>query len=169
MRKLVMAATAAFAIGLVAVSSAEAQEQEAEAHGEMGKMADSHWMKGTMTPPDSESMDVKYELVKGDDGVKGWIVGDDDGEEIRIAMKDLTWEGDYVSYNWSPPDQASLVISCKLMKQDDGAFAGDCTDNGAEGKTGQMTMAPMKAMDSDAAEKMEAQKKKMKEMDETDG
>ena len=141
MRKLVLTVITIAAMVAIAAPSASAQEKDAHMKGEM---AESHWMKGTMTPPEGEAMDIKYELKKGEDGMKGWIVGDDDGEEVRIAMKDLKWEGDYMTYNWSPPDEAGLVISCKLMKQDDGGFAGDCTDNQDESRTGQMTVAPMK-------------------------
>jgi hypothetical protein len=60
-------------------------------------------------------------------------------------------DGDYVNYSWSPPDEADLVISCSLMKQADGGFAGDCTDGGEEGRTGQMTIAPMEGMNPCAA------------------
>jgi len=42
-------------------------------------------------------------------------------------------DGDYLNYNWSPPDDASLVISCSPKKQAEGGFAGDCKDNGEEG------------------------------------
>ena len=42
-------------------------------------------------------------------------------------------DGDYLNYNWSPPDDASLVISRSLKKQAEGGFAGDCKDNGEEG------------------------------------
>ena len=104
------------------------------------KAMKSHMMKGTMTPPGQEAMDIGYKFTKGDEGLKGWIVGEAEGEKYEIAMKDISWGEDYVSYSWSPPDEASLVISCNLKKQDDGGFAGDCTD-GEE--IGQMTIAAM--------------------------
>ena len=90
--------------------------------------------------------------------MKGWIVAEGmEGEQVKIEMNDLSMGADYVSYNWSPPDEASTVISCNLKKQDDGGYAGDCTDNAEEGRTGQMTIAPM-----EQPEKMEKKEKKEK-------
>jgi len=155
MRKLLMAAVAMMLMAVVAAPSAVAQEAEkAAAEKKMEKaekMSKSRWMKGTMTPPDQESMDVAYEMTRGEDGMKGWIVAEGmEGEKVKIEMKDLSMGADYVSYNWSPPDDASTVISCNLEKQDDGGYAGDCTDSGEEGRTGQMTIAPMEKMNPDA-------------------
>lgn len=149
MRKLVLAVVALVAMSLVTVPSALAQEAEkADAEKKMEKAekmekkaGEAHWMEGTMTPPDQESMDIEYAFKKTEDGPQGWIVVDADGETTKVEMKDLTWDDDHVSYNWSPPSDAGTVISCNLMKQDDGGWAGDCTDNGEEGRTGQMTIA----------------------------
>jgi len=174
MKKLVMAAVAMLVMSLIAVPSAVAQEAEkAEKAAKMEKMEkaekmekmekDGHWMKGTMIPPGEEAIEIAYVVQKGEYGPKGWIVADEDGEKIKIEMRDLSMDGDYINYNWSPPDEASLVITCSLKKQADGGFAGDCTDNGDEGNTGQMTVAPM---DHGAAGMKE---KKMKEKKPSDG
>ena len=72
----------------------------------------SHWLKGTMTPPGGETIEIAYEVAMGEQGPKGWIVADgDDGEQMKIAMKDLSMDGDYVNYSWSPPDEADLDAS----------------------------------------------------------
>jgi hypothetical protein len=150
MRKLVMAAVATLMMSFVAAPSAVAQETEKEANKEYAEKAEkmekeakeAHWMKGTMTPPGQAPIDIKYAFTKGEDGPKGWIVAEDDGETIKIEMSDLSWDDDYVSYNWSP-DEASVLISCNLQKQEDGSYAGDCTDDSEAGATGQMTIAPM--------------------------
>lgn len=157
MRQLVMAAVAMMVMTVVAAPSAVAQEAEKAAKKmekmeKMEQMEKSHWMKGTMTPPGQEAIEIAYEVTKGEYGPTGWIVTEEDGEKIKIEMRDLSMDGDYINYNWSPPDEASLVITCSLEKQADGGFAGDCTDNGDEGKTGQMTVAPMAAMNPCAAD-----------------
>ena len=157
MRKLVMAAVAMMLMAVVAAPSAVAQEAEkaaaekkmekAEKMERAEKMSKSRWMKGTMTPPDQEAMEIAYEMTRDEHGMKGWIVAEGmEGEKVKIEMKDLSMGADYVSYNWSPPDDANTVISCNLEKQDDGGYAGDCTDSGEEGRTGQMTIAPMEEM-----------------------
>ena len=170
MRKLVMAAVAMLVMSFVAVPSAVAQEtKEVKDKKETKQMKEkSHWMKGTMTAPGEEAVEVAYAVEMGDYGPKGWIVADgEDGEKVKIEMKDLSMDGDYVNYKWSPPDEASLVITCSLKKQADGGFAGDCNDNQEEGSTGQMTIAPMGDMNPCAAEGME--KKEMKEMNPCSG
>lgn len=154
MRKLVLAVAALFVTAAIAVPSADAQEYEKDHE----KKAKSHMMKGTMTGPEGDSHDVGYAISWGEEGAEGWIVAEEDGEKYKIAMNDLTMDGDYITYNWSPPDEADLVISCNLQKQDDGGYAGDCTDNQEEGRTGQMTVAPMEAMNPCSPEEM----KKMK-------
>jgi hypothetical protein len=152
MRKLVLAAVALVAMSLVTVPSALAQEVEkADAEKKMEqakkmekKAKEAHWMKGTMAAPDSEPVDIKYAFKKTEEGAKGWIVAEDDeGETVKMEMRDLSWGDDQVTYNWSPPDQDALVISCALTKQDDGGYGGNCMDNQEEGRTGQMTIAPM--------------------------
>jgi hypothetical protein len=148
MKKLLLGMTAMMVMAVVAAPSASAQEAEkADAEKKMEKMEgeakDVHWMKGTMTPPDQETMDISYKVTKSEKGVKGWIVAEADGEKREIPMNDIKWGDDYVSYSWGMPDNADLVISCNLMKQDDGGYAGDCTDNAEDGRTGQMTIAPM--------------------------
>ena len=144
MRKLVMAAVAMLVMAVVAAPSADAQEY--------GDKAKSHWMKGTMTPPGAEAVEVAYEVAMGEYGPKGWIVADgEDGEKVKIEMKDLKMDGDYVSYSFSPPDADNLVVSCSLKKQSDGGFAGNCKDNEDEGRMGQMTIAPMEGMNPCAA------------------
>jgi len=154
MRKLVMAAVAMLAMSFVAAPSAVAQEMEnpcaAKKMDKMGEKA--HWMKGTMTAPGSEAVEIAYAVEMGESGLTGWIVADgEDGEKVKMEMKDLSMDGDYVNYNWSPPDEASLVVTCSLKKQADGGFAGDCKDNQEEGRTGQMTIAPMEGMNPCAA------------------
>ncbi len=174
MRKLVLAAVAMMVMAIVAAPSSVAQEAEkaekAEATEKMEKMEKmkerSHMMKGTMTAPGEETVKIGYVLAKEEQGAKGWIVMEEDGEKAKIEMRDLAMDGDYFNYNWSPPEEADLVITCSLKKQSDGGFAGDCTDNQEEGRTGQMTMAPMEAMNPCAAEMKE---KKMKEKDPSDG
>jgi hypothetical protein len=152
MRKLVLAAGAVLALSLVAAPSIVAQEAEkADAEKKMEKAekmetkaADVHWMKGTMTGPESEPEDIKYAFQKTEDGAKGWIVAEnDEGETVKMEMRDLSWSEDEVTYNWSPPNMDALVISCSLAKHDDGSYGGNCTDNQEEGRTGQMTIAPM--------------------------
>jgi len=145
MRKLVLAAVAMLVMSFVAAPSAVAQDMK-----KVEKK--SHWMKGTMTAPGEEAVQVAYEVAMGENGAKGWIVADgEDGEKVKIEMKDLSMDGNYVNYSWSPPEEANLVISCSLKKQADGGFAGDCTDNQEEGRTGQMTIAPMEGMNPCAA------------------
>lgn len=173
MRKLVMAALALVAMSLVAVPSAMAQEvekaaaekkmEQAEKKMEKAekmetKAEDVHWMKGTMAGPNSEARDIKYAFKKTDEGAMGWIVAEnDEGETVKMEMRDLSWGEDQVTYHWSPPEQDELVISCSLMKQDDGGYGGDCTDNQEEGRTGRMTMATMEKMEK--PEKMEKKEK----------
>jgi hypothetical protein len=148
MKKLFMAAAAMMVMSIVAAPSASAQEMKDDK--DMAKK--SHWMKGTMTPPGGEAIEIAYEVAMGEQGPKGWIVADgDDGEKTKIAMKDLSMDGSYVNYNWSPPDNEDVVISCSLRKQADGGFAGDCKDNEEDGRTGQMTIAPMEGMNPCAA------------------
>ena len=146
MRKLFMAAVAMLVMSFVAVPSAVAQETEKP--DKMEKMEKkSRWMKGTMTPPGGEAMEVSYAFKRGEEGRQGWIVAEgEDGEKIKVEMKDLSMDGDYLTYNWSPEGEASLVISCSLEKQADGGFAGDCEDNQEDGRTGQMTIEPMEKM-----------------------
>ena len=145
MRKLVLAAVAMLVMSFVAAPSAVAQEMK-----KMDKK--SHWMQGTMIAPGAEAVEVAYEVAMGEYGAKGWIVTDgEDGEKVKIEMKDLSMDGDYVNYSWSPPDNADLVISCSLKKQADGGFAGNCKDNEEDGRTGQMTIAPMEGMNPCAA------------------
>ncbi len=154
MRKLVLAAVAMLVMSFVAVPSAVAQETVNPcAAKKMEKMGQkSHWMKGTMTAPGAEAVEVAYEVAMGEYGAKGWIVTDgDDGEKVKIEMKSLKMDGDYVNYSWSPADNADLVISCSLKKQADGGFAGNCKDNEEDGRTGQMTIAPMAGMNPCAA------------------
>jgi hypothetical protein len=154
MKKLVMAAVAMMVLAVVAVPSAVAQETEkmdkTEKMEKMGQQ--SHMMKGTMTAPDEEAVEIGYVLAKGEYGPEGWIVVEEDGEKTKIEMRDLSMDGDYVNYNWSPPDNADLVITCSLKKQSDGGFAGNCKDNEEERRTGQMTMAPMGEMNPCAAQ-----------------
>ena len=162
MRKMVMAALAFVAMSLVTVPSAMAQEAEkAAAEKKMeqakkmekaekmeAKAKDVHWMKGTMAAPDSDPVDIQYAFKKTEEGPVGWIVAEDDeGEQVKMEMRDLSWGDEGVTYNWSPPDQVELVVSCSLMKQDDGGYGGTCTDNQEEGRTGQMTMAAMEKME----------------------
>lgn len=150
MRKLVMAAVALMLAGAIAAPTVVAQE------------SGTHWMKGTMTAPGQETVEVAYEMGKGDHGATGWIVADgDDGEKVRIEMQDISMDGDYLNYSWSPPDEANLVISCSLKKQADGGFAGNCHDNRDESRTGQMTIAPMAGMNPCAANPCAADMKKM--------
>jgi len=151
MRKLVMAAVAMLVMSFVAVPSAVAQETEKS--DKMEKMEKkSRWMKGTMTSPGGEPVEIAYEMTRSENGRMGWIVAEgDDGEKVKMEMKELSMEGDYLNYNWSPPGEASLVISCSLKKQAEGGFAGDCKDNQEEGRTGQMTIAPMEGMNPCAA------------------
>jgi len=145
MRKLVMATVAMLVMSSVAAPSTVAQEMK-----KMNKKP--HTMKGTMTAPGAEAVEIAYKVSMGEDGAMGWIVADgEDGEKVKIEMKDLSMDGDYVNYSWSPPDEADLVISCSLKKQADGGFAGDCTEIGEEGRTGQMTIAPMEGMNPCAA------------------
>jgi len=144
MRKLVMAVVALMVMAVIAAPSADAQEY--------GDKAKSHWMKGTMTPPDQETMEIAYEMSWGDHGAKGWIVADgEDGEKVKIEMKDISMDGDYLNYTFTPPDNADLVVSCSLKKQSDGGFAGTCNDNEEDGRRGKMTMAPMGGMNPCAA------------------
>ena len=116
-----------------------------------------------MTPPDQEAMEIAYVFAKEESGAKGWIIVEEDGEKTKVEMRDLAMDGDYLNYNWSPPDDASTVVTCSLKKQADGGYAGDCTDNQEEGRTGQMTMAPMDSGDAEMKEK------KMKEKKPSDG
>lgn len=157
MKKLLLGMTAMMVMAVVAAPSASAQEAEkADAEKKMEKMEkmegeakDVHWMKGTMTGPDSEPENVKYAFKKTDDGAKGWIVAqNDEGETVKMEMRDLSWDDDTVTYNWSPPDRDDLVISCSLHTQDDGGYGGTCTDNQEESRTGQMTIAPMENEES---------------------
>ncbi len=171
MRKLVMAVVGLMVMAVVATPSAVAQDAEKEYAADKTKKMEqmkerSHWMKGTMTPPGEEPMEIGYVLAKEESGPKGWIVVEEDGEKTKVEMRDLSMDGDYVNYNWSPPDDASTVITCSLKKQADGGFAGDCKDNQEEGRTGQMTMAPMDAMNPCAAEMKTMKDKEMKEMKE---
>ena len=166
MRQLVMAALALVAMSVVTAPSAMAQEAEkAAAEKKMEKAAkmeakakDMHWMKGTMTAPNAEPVDIQYAFQKTEEGPMGWIVAEDDeGEKVKMEMRDLSWGDEGVTYSWSPPDQEELVITCSLMKHDDGGYGGDCTDNQEEGRTGQMTIAAMEKM-----EKKEGTEKKEK-------
>ena len=151
MRNLVLAAVALVAMSIVTVPSAMAQEAEkadaekkAEKMEAKAKAQDVHWMKGTMTAPESDPVDISYAFKRTEEGRMGWIVAEDDeGEKVKMEMRDLSWGDGQLTYNWSPPDEASLVVTCSLKKQADGGFAGDCKDNQEEGRTGQMTMAPM--------------------------
>lgn len=162
MRKLGMALTAAFAMALLAAPAIQAQEPEKEQAMDVEKKkamemekahehAHEHEMKlktleGTMTPPDQETMEITYEMGWNEDGAKGWIVGtDESGEPMRHEMTDLVMEGDNLSYQFSP--DGTMIVSCTLTKQEDGGFAGDCTDDQAEGRTGKMTVAPPKEME----------------------
>lgn len=151
MRKLLLGMTAMMVMAVVAAPSANAQEAEKadaekkmEKTEKMEKAKDVHWMKGTMAAPESDPVDISYAFKKTEEGPKGWIVTEDDeGEKVKMEMRDLSWGDDQVTYNWSPPDQDGLVISCSLHTQDDGGYGGTCTDNQEEGRTGQMTIAPM--------------------------
>lgn len=107
-----------------------------------------HMHYGTMTGPDGDSMDIKYEMSHSDDGVVGaFIVETPDGQEYRLEMHDLSVSEEMVTYYWSPPG-ADIMITCELASDGEGGWAGDCTDNG-EGDTGQMTMGPMMDHDMD--------------------
>jgi hypothetical protein len=178
MRKFATALLAVVAAAAFAVPSAVAQEEQAKEHAEehakeytkeyAGEHAEkhgdmkAHTMKGTMTPPESETMDIMYEMSWGEDGPMGWIVAanPEGGEDTRIEMKAIKMEGDYLTYSFTPPDEETdFVVSCKLMKQDDGGFAGDCKNNKEEDRTGHMTVAPMKEMANPCAGEMEMKKK----------
>jgi hypothetical protein len=107
-----------------------------------------HVHHGTMTGPDGDSMDVIYEMSHTDDGVAGqFVVVAPDGQEYRLEMHDLSVSKEMVTYYWTPPG-GDLMISCELASDDEGGWAGDCTDN-EDGETGQMSMGPMMDHDMD--------------------
>ncbi len=103
---------------------------------------EAHYHLGTMTPPDQETMDIKYMMSMADGEHMAWLVIDADGEEVKIEMTDLAMNEGIVTYSWSPPD-ADMTISCELESVEDGGWAGDCMSDSDEGGIGQMTMGPM--------------------------
>lgn len=41
-----------------------------------------------------------------------------------------------------------MLVGARSMRVDDGGYGGTCTDNQEEGRTGQMTIAPMENEES---------------------
>ncbi len=89
-----------------------AQDTADQKHDEK-EAFEAHYHLGTMTPPDQETMDIKYMMSMADGEHMAWIVIDADGEEVKIAMMDLAMNEGVVTYNWPPPD-SDVTISCEL-------------------------------------------------------
>jgi hypothetical protein len=123
-----------------AQDTADQKHEEKEAFTE-------HFHLGTMTPPDLETMDIKYVMSMADGEHMAWLVIDADGEEVRIQMMDLAMNEGVVTYTWSPPD-SDETISCELESVEEGGWAGDCIGDDEDGDIGQMTMGPMMNHDS---------------------
>ena len=123
-----------------------AQDTDDQKHEEKEAFTQHHHL-GTMTPPDQETMDIKYVMSMDDGEHTAWIVVEADGEEVKIQMMDLAMNEGVVTYSWSPPD-SDAIISCELASVEDGGWAGDCISDDDDGDIGQMTMGPM-MMDHD--------------------
>lgn len=107
-----------------------------------------YYHTGTMTPPNQETMDVKYVMSMVDGEHTAWIVTEAWGEDVKIEMMDLQMNQGVVSYAWSPPD-SDVIISCELESVDDGGWAGDCISDDNDQDIGRMTMGPMMNHDAD--------------------
>jgi len=125
-----------------------AQDTADQKHEEKEAFAE-HYHLGTMTPPDQETMDIKYVMSMADGEHTAWLVVDAAGDELKIPMMDLAMDEGVVTYSWSPPD-SDVTISCELESVEDGGWAGDCIGDDEDGGIGQMTMGQMMNHDADS-------------------
>lgn len=89
---------------------------------------------GTMTPPGNPTVDVTF-AVSYENGNLAIVLSVPQAN-MTAPFHDVELEDDALSFWWEP----GVRVDCKLTRQDDGSFAGDCSDGG--GGTGQLTMVP---------------------------
>jgi len=166
MRPNIVRFISALLLVVIMAPQAFAQDTDEQEH-EKKEAFEAHYHLGTMTPPDQETMDIKYMMSMDDGEHMAWLVFDADGAEVKVEMMDLEMNEGVVSYSWSPPD-ADMTISCELESDDDGGWAGDCLSDSDEGGIGQMTMGPMMNHDSDSHADHESDEDKHAEHDDDD-
>ncbi len=88
---------------------------------------------GTITPPGTPSFDVTYEVAADDDSLT--ITLNSQGDAFRF--RDIAVHEDRIEFVWTAGGEE---VACKLMKREDGAYEGDCTDE--DGVSGQLVMVP---------------------------
>jgi len=90
---------------------------------------------GTMTPPNGETSDVKYEVEIIGDSLSITLISAAMG---NFPLQDIQLEKGKLVFSWNP----GLQIDCSLNLQNDGRYEGQCIDAN-EGK-GKLTMVPPK-------------------------
>lgn len=90
---------------------------------------------GTVTPPEATTTPVTFN-VKADD--KAITIQIDAGEHGSFPASDVAFAGTKLSFTFTPGPK----LLCVLKIQDDGSFAGECTEE--NGPAALITMVPPK-------------------------
>jgi hypothetical protein len=93
---------------------------------------------GSITPPNSGSVQVTFDVVMAGDTTKitakGTPAGDLPFSNVRVAADRVTFSFD-----------VGTIVSCTLMTQENGGYKGNCLDS--NGDTGVIEMLPPKKGD----------------------
>lgn len=90
---------------------------------------------------DDHSMDISYavRLQRGRSTAQVVLPAHGEHEQMQIPMRNLTWDGTNLGYEFTTPDGQDL--NCQLVKQSDTLMSGNCW--GADGQRAMdMTMSP---------------------------
>ena len=90
---------------------------------------------GTVTPPEAETTPVTFDVTSSNDTIAIQI---DAGGHGSFAASEIEFAGTRLVFSFQPGPK----VLCVLNKQDDGSFAGECTEGA--GAAAQITMVPPK-------------------------
>ena len=94
---------------------------------------------GTMSPPGGGSLAVSYEVDVSDGALS--IVMSANGQSL--SLNEVALDGDALTFWWEPGTR----VNCRLLRREDGSFAGTCSEGtGADGE-GTLTMVPPSGQD----------------------
>jgi hypothetical protein len=89
-----------------------------------------------MTPPGGEPIPVTYEVGEVD-GALAVVMRAMMVQEV-IPFHDVRVTGPELTFWWEP----GIRVDCRLLRTDDGSFAGACTDGTSDRGAGSLTMVP---------------------------
>lgn len=106
--------------------------QAARAQNAPAKLATGAWT-GTVSPPGEPTLSITYDVSYAGDTLQIRINA---GEHGQFTVRELSHTATRISFSFTPgPD-----VVCALDLNDEGVYAGDCTDDG--GTPVAMTMTP---------------------------